>query len=170
MGDTPRGDGCSPPASLKVESFDLVYCNSVIEHVGGHERRIALAETIQRFAPHHWVQTPDRYTPIEPHIMAPFFQFMPLWMRAEVLRYWPFGTVHTTYASVESPQTALGRSDYPVSGAPQPLRSVARHYAQTCALSIELLSRTELQWLFPRSEILAERMAGLPKSIIAVTQ
>jgi hypothetical protein len=159
------GDACRPSAALASERFDLVYCNSVIEHVGGHDRRIALADTIHSLAEHHWVQTPYRYFPVEPHIMAPGAQFLPLWMRAELLRRWPIGRMRNTCA--DWPETRIGSVTHPVPGR-VPLGAVPRHYAIGGVLSIELLTRTELQWLFPRSTIVAERLAGVTKSIIAV--
>src|SRR2546421_275828 len=52
------GDACDLQEDLRNQTFDLVLSNSVIEHVGGHPRREQFAATIQRSAPHYWVQTP----------------------------------------------------------------------------------------------------------------
>lgn len=65
------GDACDLPASLASEHFDLIYSNSVIEHVGGHWRRERFAEVVHDVAEHHWVQTPYRYFPVEPHWLFP---------------------------------------------------------------------------------------------------
>ena len=35
-------------------------------------------------------------------------------------------------------------------------------------LNVELLTRTEMRYLFPESEILTEHALGLPKSLVAV--
>jgi hypothetical protein len=56
-----------PTEELLRERVDLVYCNSVIEHVGGHQRGVQLANTINRLGEHS-VQTPiatfrSRHTP-----------------------------------------------------------------------------------------------------------
>lgn len=133
------GDACALPESLRDERFDLVFSNSVIEHVGGPWRRTAFAESVAQLAEHHWVQTPYRYFPLEPHWLFPGFQFLPLRLRAEVTRRWRAGR-HIT---------ALDR-------------------AVASSLTVELLSRTEMRHLFPESQLLRERIAGVTKSLIAV--
>lgn len=65
------------------------------------------------------------------------------------------------------PHTEAGEDLFPVVST-RDLGQLPKHHAIRGALSIELLSRTELQWLFPHSRILAERAIGIPKSIIAV--
>lgn len=45
---------------------------------------------------------------------------------------------------------------------------LAEHHALRSALSIELFSATEMQFLFPESEILRERVGGVTKSLVAV--
>lgn len=133
------GDACTPPDWLFDEQFDLVYSNSLIEHVGGHQRRCQLASAIHSLAPHHWVQTPYRYFPIEAHWILPGFQFLPVTVRASLAKTWRFGS----------------------EGKSPPTRAVAD------VLSIELLSATEMKYYFPRSTLLRETFLGLSKSLIA---
>ncbi len=133
------GDACAPPAWLWQESFDLVYSNSVIEHLGGHAKRVEAAEAIRSLAPRHWVQTPYRYFPIEPHWLFPGFQFLPSNAQAFAASRWPFGW--------SRPQ---GRD------------------AVGTVLNLELLDKTEMRYLFPDSQLLEERALGLCKSLIAV--
>lgn len=135
-----QGDACSPPADLLRETFDLVYCNSLIEHVGGHERRKALAGVIRAMAPHHWVQTPYRYFPLEPHWLFPGFQFLPLCVQVTVSSTWPLGH----------------------------MSSATRTEAVEDVLSVSLLNLTEMKHYFPDSEMVSERFLGLTKSLIAV--
>jgi hypothetical protein len=114
----------------------------VIEHVGGFAQREAFARAVHALAPRHWVQTPYRYFPVEPHFLFPGFQFLPLTVRAGLLRRWPL--VHS--------------------------RPDTRERALEIALWVELLSRTELRVLFPESKIIKERIGGVPKSLIAVSK
>src|SRR2546423_2689516 len=85
------GDACDLPAELDGERFDLVYSNSVLEHVGGYARRQAFAESVHRLGERHWIQTPYRYFPVEPHFLFPGFQHLPLRVKAQVMRRWPIG-------------------------------------------------------------------------------
>jgi SAM-dependent methyltransferase len=58
-------------------SIDLIYCNSLLEHVGGwHTQRRVFTE-IERVGCKFFVQTPNRYFPIEPHHLLPLFQYWP---------------------------------------------------------------------------------------------
>jgi len=90
--ETVRADACELPSEIFDRTFDLAYSNSLIEHVGGYSRRVSIAGAVNRLAEHHWVQTPSRYFPIEPHWVFPGFQFLPLRVRAEVSHYWPLSS------------------------------------------------------------------------------
>lgn len=135
------GDACSPPAEITSRQFDLVFSNSVLEHVGGHARRHQFAETVRRLAPHHWVQTPYRYFPIEPHWVLPGMQFLPLRLRVAVAQHRPYGPGN---------------------------RDVDRERAIAEVAEVELVGITEMQSYFPESEIWRERFGGLVKSLVAV--
>jgi hypothetical protein len=82
------GDGrCLP---LQDESVDWVFCNAVIEHVGDRGQQQRLASEIQRVARRgYFVTTPNRYFPIEPHAMLPFYQFYPEALKPIALRVSP---------------------------------------------------------------------------------
>ena len=66
------GDACSMPY-FKKGDFDLVFSNSVIEHVGDHEKRYQFAAEVQRLSDNYWIQTPSIYFPIEAHCGMPFW-------------------------------------------------------------------------------------------------
>jgi hypothetical protein len=131
------GDVCDP--SIELPKVDLTYSNSVIEHVGGHWRRERFAEAV-RAADRFWVQTPNRYFPIEPHFMFPWLQHLPLSARRSVVTKWPLGN----YALVTEGRQAIGN-----------------------LLDIELLSATELRFYFPNASIWREKFLGFTKSLVA---
>ena len=132
------GDACDPAAPMP--EADLIYSNSVIEHVGGHWRRLRFAEAV-RACDRYWVQTPSRYFPIEPHFMLPWSQHLPYALQRRLIAHWPLGN----YASMKDPGEAL-----------------------KSALDIELLSNSQMRFYFPDAEIRRERVLGLTKSFVAV--
>jgi hypothetical protein len=62
----PFGDG----------EFPIAFSNSVIEHVP-KRKQAAFAAEIRRVSERYYVQTPNRFFPVEPHYQFPFFQFLP---------------------------------------------------------------------------------------------
>jgi len=56
--------------------FGAVFSSSTIEHVP-KQLQPAFAAEIRRVGRRYFVQTPNRYFPIEPHYQFPFFQFFP---------------------------------------------------------------------------------------------
>ena len=56
--------------------FPLAFSSSVIEHIP-KELQEAFASEIRRVSERYYVQTPNRWFPIEPHYQFPFFQFFP---------------------------------------------------------------------------------------------
>ncbi len=138
--DFVHGDVCDLDPVLTRSTWDLVYSNSVIEHLGGHERRQAFADGVRGLGTRSWIQTPNRYFPIEPHFLFPGLQFLPVPARAAVIRRWPLNKWR-----------------------PADARS-----AMESALDLELIGRAELAYYLPDSDIVAERVGGLTKSIVAV--
>jgi SAM-dependent methyltransferase len=136
------GDGTRLP--FADQSFDLVFSNSVIEHVGGNEEQAKFAAEIARVGKHYWVQTPNRYFPIEHHLWTPFVHWLPRpWQAAMVNRF--------SVWQMLSPATAEERKFY------------VTHYLD----SIRLLSASDLRELFPHGKVLRERFLGWTKSLIA---
>lgn len=133
-----QADACDM-SMFADQSFDIVFSNSVIEHVTEWKRQQAMAAEIRRVGKSYWVQTPNRHFPIEPHMLFPFFQYLPLSWRRVIGRHWPF--------SFEK----LRKGD--------PERD---------AVGVRLLTRRELQQCFPDGEIHAERFLGLVKSWVVV--
>lgn len=64
------GDGRDLSA-FEDGSFDVVFSNSVIEHLGQHEDQRRMAREIQRVGKRYFIQTPNKSFPIEPHFLFP---------------------------------------------------------------------------------------------------
>lgn len=82
-----EGDACNV-TGVQRDDFDIVFSNSVIEHVGPADFRARFAGEVRRLGKSYWVQTPSRYFPIEPHNGMPFWWFYPKWLRAALIRHW----------------------------------------------------------------------------------
>ncbi len=123
------------------QAFDVVFSNSVIEHVGTFADQRRMADEVRRVGKRHFVQTPNYFFPLEPHFLVPGFQFLPLSIRASLL------TKHK-----------LGWTP----------RTVDRRTAMEIVSSIRLLRLAELRKLFPFSRIHRERVFGMCKSFIAL--
>lgn len=135
-----QGDACDLPRSVAAERFDLVFSNSLLEHVGGHVQRQRLADNIHSLADRHWVQTPYRYFPIEPHWLFPGIQWLPYEARVQVSLHWNRGHIRTH----------------------------SREAAQDQVDEIELIGIAQMRRYFPSSVIWYERFAGLVKSLVAI--
>jgi hypothetical protein len=133
------GDARAMPEFADAE-FDVVFSNSVIEHVGGLEDQRRMAKEIQRVGQRFFVQTPNRRFPIEPHTVFPLFQFLPLALRVSLIRRFQLGWI---------PRTPDPRA------------------AREMACSARLLTQAELTELFPGASLHRERLCGLTKSFIA---
>lgn len=135
-----EGDACAPPRDVQSTHFDLVVSNSLIEHVGGHAQRQRLADVIHSMAKRHWIQTPYRYFPVEPHWLFPGLQFLPFAVRVRVTRTWPMGHRYTT-----DEQAAIASVH-----------------------EVELIGIKQMRSYFPDSTLWLEGLLGLPKSMVAI--
>jgi hypothetical protein len=122
-------------------AFDVCFSNSVIEHVGTFLDQQAMAREIQRVAQAYFVQTPNRYFPVEPHFLFPFWQFLPRGLRVLLHQRLRLGW--------------MPRQSDPL---------LARAEVE----QIRLLNASEMKQLFPNARICREKFGGLTKSIIAI--
>jgi SAM-dependent methyltransferase len=83
-----QGDGTK--LRFADRAFDVAYSNSVIEHVP-KEGQQAFAAEVGRVAHRYFVQTPNRWFPIEPHYQLPLFQFLPRRVRKALNRRFALG-------------------------------------------------------------------------------
>lgn len=133
------GDARSIP-QYADKSFDVVFSNSVIEHVGSYDDQMRMAGEVLRVGKRYFVQTPNRRFPLEPHFLFPFFQYLPVGVRAQMLHRFDVGW----YQRVESLERA-----------------------RTEVESIQLLTKRKFAALFPGATIYEEKLLGLTKSFVA---
>lgn len=127
---------------LPDSSYDIVFSNSVIEHVGSFADQRDFAEEARRVGGALWVQTPAWECPVEPHFLGLFIHWLP--------RAW-----HARAARWFSVRGLSGASDA------RDLKLIAG--------TTRLLSKNEMRRLFPDCEIWTERMFLLiPKSHVAI--
>src|SRR6185437_11417705 len=69
------GDATCLPFPSSV--FDLVFSNSMVEHLPTWDHQKCCADEIRRVGSRYWIQVPNRHFPIDPHYIIPFFQYLP---------------------------------------------------------------------------------------------
>ena len=128
--------------NIKAEDdgFDIVFSNSVIEHVGDYEDQLQMANEVRRVGKRFFVQTPNKYFPLEPHFLFPFFQFLPISIRVWLLQNFNLGWFART-----------------------PDKGKAKEIVE----SIRLLGKREFSALFPNAAIYEEKIFGMTKSFVA---
>jgi hypothetical protein len=55
------------------------------------EKQKAFAREASRVAQRLWIQTPARSFPIEPHLLAPYIQYLPKHLQHHIVRWTPRG-------------------------------------------------------------------------------
>jgi hypothetical protein len=126
---------------FRDRSFDVVFSNSTIEHVGGTASQEAFAREVARVGVGYFVQTPNPRFPVEPHFMTPFVHFLPPRAQVRVARNF------TLWGLVTRPR---------------------RPAAEAFVRSIRLVTPREMRRLFPDGQLYRERMLGMTKSLVAI--
>lgn len=121
--------------------FDLVFSNSVIEHVGSYRNQQIFAEEVIRIVDRYIIQTPSFWFPLEPHSLIPFFQFIPHFLRAYLIMW----------GNINYFPKAVNYAD-----------------ALTVSKSTLMLTKKEFQSLFRNASIQVEYLFGIPKSYSAI--
>ena len=132
------GDGCRMD-EFESGQFDIVFSNSVIEHVGDFNKQMSMANEIRRVGKNYFVQTPNYYFPIEPHFMFIGFQWLPVSVRVFLIRHFNLGWVEKI-------------PDY--------------NKAVKMIEDTRLLKYSELNSMFPDAKIYREKYLGFTKSFV----
>jgi hypothetical protein len=138
--DARRGDA-TDLTEFSDGAFDVVFSNSVIEHLGTFELQAAMASEVRRLAPHYWVQTPNFWFPIEPHFLTPGWHWLPAKLRIALLKRRRWGWRGPCSDQEE---------------------------AEALVREIRLMRGRELSTMFPDATVKKERIGPLVKSFVAV--
>jgi hypothetical protein len=132
-----EGNACNMNG-IGNNSYDIIFSNSVIEHVGDGRCQKMFANELMRVGKKCWIQTPNKYFPIEPHFVFPYFQFMPKRIQEYIGVNWKYSQLKRNNENVFEELNKLN-----------------------------LLSKTQLKNLFPGFAIYEEKYFGLIKSLVA---
>ena len=120
--------------------FDIIFSNSVVEHVGNLDAQCQMAKEIRRVAKRYFVQTPNKNFFLEPHFHFPYSQFFPVRLRVWLLMRFDLGWYKK-----------------------EPDETRARKEVE----EVRLLTQKEFHALFPGSTLYKEKILGLKKSFVA---
>ena len=123
---------------FKDNEFDIAFSNSVIEHLETWEEKEAMASELRRVGKSYYIQTPNKYFPVECHFLVPFFQFLPYKLK---------------YLLLTRTRVSKGKV-------------LNRKEALKYIKEIQLLSKRDLKKLFPGEKFKIERFFGFNKSFI----
>ena len=128
-------------STLRLNHYDFVHSNSVIEHVGNLHMQCVMARIIENVGTYYWVQTPAKSFPVEPHFYFPFFAYLPLGIRTILHR-----RINLGFMCKESNWIN----------------------ARITCEQTRLLTKSELEAIFPGARIIRERFFLMTKSYIAM--
>lgn len=135
---------------FKDKSFDIVFCNSVLEHITvakeniwnykdgkkffeeSFKRQTRFANEIRRIGKKYFIQTPNRFFPIESHTWFPYLQFFSRNIQIRLIRL------------------------------------LNKFWLKKTQPDWNLLSGKELRALFPNAQIYKERVIGIVKSFMII--
>ena len=126
-------------SEISDKSFDVVFSNSVIEHVGDFGAQSRMAREVARIGKRYFIQTPNYWFPMEPHFLVPGFQWFPIALRIWFIRHFNLGWHQRT-------------KDF------KRARDLINH--------TRLLTKREFRSLFPKAKLYEEKIFGLTKSFI----
>lgn len=121
--------------------FDVVFSNSVIEHLQSYENQAAMAREVRRLAAAYWVQTPNFWFPVEPHFLTPAWHWLPVGVRVALLRRRRWGWRGPCPDPVEA-------------------RELVRE--------VRLMRSKEIKRIFPDADLVSERIGPFTKSFVAI--
>ena len=122
------------------KEFEVMFSNSVIEHVGIFSDQKRMAQEVMRIGKRFFIQTPNYYFPIEPHVLLPAYHWLPKSVRIYLTRHFKLGG-RNKITEYEKAKDLIERT--------------------------RLLKKKEFITLFPGAPIYEEKFLGMVKSFVA---
>jgi hypothetical protein len=133
-----KGDAAKLDKFVNLKKFDIIFSNSLIEHLQPREQ-LEFANKVKKSGTRYFIQTPNKYFPIEPHLMFPLFQFLPKSLRIFLISHFSLG-----FFNKQNKQKS---------------RQIVE--------SINMLGLAEIKKLFPEAKIFKEKFLFFNKSYTA---
>lgn len=133
--------GNATRACFPDSSFDVVFSNSLVEHLGSWGAQVQFAEEVRRLARSYFIQTPNKWFFVEPHFVTPFTHWLPMAVRRKL----------GPRATVWGWMNKATRSQY-----------------ENQLSEIRLLGLNDMRTLFPEARLIIEPWMGMAKSIVAI--
>ena len=74
--------------NFQNDTFDIVHTNATIEHVGSYQNQISLIkETVRVSKKYVFIQTPNRFYPIDFHTTLPLIHYLPKKIHRKILNF-----------------------------------------------------------------------------------
>lgn len=128
----------------RIYGCDICFSNSTLAYVGDSKARADMAAQMQRKAPRIFLQTPNRWFPLDWRTLIPCFHWLPSKVRARVMSWLPRSTLHHSWQHFGKP------------------------YAECLEFvnQVEDVGYSELRAIFPKATILREKVGPFTKSFI----
>jgi ubiquinone/menaquinone biosynthesis C-methylase UbiE len=125
---------------FKDKQYDVVFSNSLIEHIGDLKAQEKMGKEIMRIGKKYFVQTPNRFFVLEPHFFIPFFYLIP-----ENLKFFVVKNLSLKWWLKPDKDSKI----------------------KSWIKSIRLLDEGEMKNIFKKGFVHREKFLGLTKSLIS---
>lgn len=134
-----EGNALSLP--FKNKSFDIVFSNSLLDHLSSFDNQKKFAEEVKRVGKGYFIQTGNRRFFFEPHFLTPFVHYLPKKIQKKIIRNF------TIWGLLTRPSS-------------QVVNSIVDE--------IRFPTEKEFKALFPEALVIKEKFLFFTKSFVAV--
>ncbi len=126
---------------FRNKSFDIVFSNSLIDHLYSFENQEKFASEVDRVSNNYFIQTGNKNFPYEPHYLTPFINYLSKNMQKKIVRNFTFWGL---------------------------LARPTSEQVNSIVDEIILSTKSEFKSLFPDALIMEQKILAMVKSFIAI--